>query len=171
MENRTPVLTQLIANSYKEHHRSVYLYIYYKIACKEEAEDLAQDVFVRLIEYKQILLPETIKLLLFTIAKNLVNDYFRSYYRKQEMTSYMYEHAVTYTNDVESQVVADNLAVHEQYKLKLLPPQRRTIYAMSRFEDKTIADISTELQLSHRTVENHLRIGRKEMREYIRQCI
>ena len=42
---------------------------------------------------------------------------------------------------------------------------------MNRFEDKSIADISSELNLSHRTVENHLRIGRHEIREYIRQCI
>lgn len=164
-------MRQLIAASYTEHHRSVYQYIYYRIACKEEAEDLAQDVFLRLLEYKQLLLPETIKLLLFTIAKNLVTDYLRSYYRKQELTSYMYEHAVTYTNDTESKIVADNLAAHERSRMQLLPPQRRTIYALSRFEDKSVADISAALQLSVRTVENHLRIGRKEVREYIRQCI
>ena len=32
-------------------------------------------------------------------------------------------------------------------------------------------DISAELNLSHRTVENHLRIGRHEVREFIKQCI
>lgn len=171
MENRTSVFTQLIANSYKEHHRSVYLYIYYRIGSKEEAEDLAQDVFVRLMEYKQLLLPETTKFLLFTIAKNLVNDYFRSYYRKQEMNSYMYEQMPVCSNDTESGILADDLATHERNRMKLLPAQRRTIYTMSRFEEKSVADISTELHLSHRTVENHLRIGRKEVREYIRRCI
>lgn len=55
--------------------------------------------------------------------------------------------------------------------MKLLPLQRRRIYNMSRFEDKTIEEISEELNLSRRTVENHLFISRKEMRSYMKQCI
>lgn len=65
----------------------------------------------------------------------------------------------------------NDLEACEKYRLSLLPPRRRTIYAMSRFEDKSISDISAELNLSHRTVENHLRIGRHEVREFIKQCI
>ena len=67
--------------------------------------------------------------------------------------------------------VADDLEACEKHRLSLLPPQRRIIYTMSRFESKSISDISEELNLSHRTVENHLRIGRHEMREFIKQCI
>ena len=84
---------------------------------------------------------------------------------------YLYEHTVAYTNETELRVVANDLEACEKYRLSLLPPRRRTIYAMSRFEDKSISDISAELNLSHRTVENHLRIGRHEVREFIKQCI
>ena len=42
---------------------------------------------------------------------------------------------------------------------------------MNRFEGKTVREISQELNLSQRTVENHLFISRKEVREYIKQCI
>lgn len=171
MKNMTMKSNQLIEESYVNLHHSVYLYIYYKIDNKEEAEDLAQDVFVRLMEYGQMLCPDTVKSFIFTIARNLVYDYLRRYYKKQEVSSYIYESTATCSNETESRVVANDLASHEMCKLSVLPPQRRTIYAMRRFEDKSIADISTELNLSPRTVENHLRMGRKEMREYIRQCI
>ena len=43
----------------------------------------------------------------------------------------------------------------------LLPSQRRKIYVMNRFEDKSVTDISEELNISRRTVENHLFISRK----------
>ena len=138
---------------------------------KEEAEDLAQDVYVRLMDYDRMLCAETIKYFIFTIARNLVTDYLRRYYKRQEVTSYLYEHTVAYTNETELRVVANDLEACEKYRLSLLPPRRRTIYAMSRFEDKSISDISAELNLSHRTVENHLRIGRHEVREFIKQCI
>lgn len=171
MKDNSMTSTQLIADSYMSYYRSVYLYIYYKINNKEEAEDLSQDVFLRLMDYKQMLRPETVKHFIFTIARNLVIDYLRRYYRKQEVSSYMYDTVERSSNESESRIIADDLRMHEEHKLSLLPQQRRKVYEMIRFEDKSIADISMELNLSPRTVENHLRIGRKEVREYMEQCI
>lgn len=51
MENKKMTPVQLIADSYTSYHRSVYLYICYRINNKEEAEDTAQDVFLRLMDY------------------------------------------------------------------------------------------------------------------------
>ena len=59
---------QLITDSYQNYHRSVYLYILYKIGKDEDAKDLAQDVFLRLMDYKQMLRPETIKYFIFSIS-------------------------------------------------------------------------------------------------------
>ena len=70
----------LIEDSYKKYQRSVFLYIYYKIGNKEEAEDLVQDVFVRLMDYQQMLRVDTIKHFIFTISRNLLYDYLRHYY-------------------------------------------------------------------------------------------
>ena len=46
MKNISMKSIQLIKDSYTNYHHSVYLYLYYKIGHKEEAEDLAQDVYV-----------------------------------------------------------------------------------------------------------------------------
>ena len=54
MKNISMKSTQLIEDSYTNYHHSVYLYIYYRIAHKEEAEDLAQDVYVRLMDYDRM---------------------------------------------------------------------------------------------------------------------
>ena len=171
MENCMTTSLQLIADSYERYHFSVYLYIYNKVNNKEEAEDLSQDVFVRLMDYKQMLRPDTVKFFIYTISRNLVNDYLRRYYKKQEITSYMYDRMEVSHNEVESCVVADDLLACEKRRVEFLPSQRRKIYVMNRFEDKSVTDISEELNLSRRTVENHLFISRKEMRSYMKQCI
>ena len=107
-----------------------------------------------------MLRPDTVKFFIYTISRNLVNDYLRRHYKKQEITSYIYDHATTCTNETENQIVANDLL-----------EQRRKIYIMSRFEDKSSSEISAKLNLSRRTVENHLFISRKEIREYMKQCI
>ena len=82
-----------------------------------------------------------------------------------------FSHTATCTNESESLVVAADLEEHERMRLEKLPEKRRTVYMMSRFEDKSAGDIAQELNLSLRTVETHLYIIRKEIREYMRQCI
>lgn len=171
MKDITMTSTQLIAESYSDFHRSVYLYIYHKINCREEAEDLAHDVFVRLMDYKKMLCPDTVKFFIHTIARNLVTDYLRRHYKKQEITSYMYDHTVTYTNETESQIIANDLSNLEKHKLQMLPDQRRKVYVMNRFQEQSISEISLKLNITQRTVENHLFAGRKEIRKYIRACI
>ena len=161
----------LIEDSYKKYQRSVFLYIYYKIGNKEEAEDLVQDVFVRLMDYQQMLRVDTIKHFIFTISRNLLYDYLRHYYKRLEVTSYIYDQRETCTNETEEQVIARDLLLLEKKKVAQLSVQRRKVYMMTRFENKTLPEVSRILNLSSRTVENHLFASRKMIREYMRQCI
>lgn len=161
----------LIEDSYKKYQRSVFLYIYYKIGNKEEAEDLVQDVFVRLMDYQQMLRVDTIKHFIFTISRNLLYDYLRHYYKRLEVTSYIYDQRETCTNETEGQVIARDLLFLEKKKVAQLSEQRRKVYMMTRFENKTLPEVSRILNLSSRTVENHLFASRKMVREYMRQCI
>ncbi|MDO4162914.1 MAG: sigma-70 family RNA polymerase sigma factor, partial [Bacteroides sp.] len=163
--------TQLIADSYERYHRSVYLYIYYRINQKEEAEDLSQDVYLRLMDYKPMLRLDTVKFFIFTIARNLVNDWLRRYYKAQEITSYLYDQTARSTNDTEDRLMVRDLMDCERGRMRLLPPQRRKVYALNRFQGKSSAEIAERMSLSRRTVENHLLISRKEVRNYIKQCI
>ena len=171
METTAYTSDNIITRSYEEYYQVILTYITYRITHRYEAEDLTQDVFVRLLDYKQMLRPDTVKYFLFTIARNIVTDYIRRYYKKQEITSYIYDHAITYTNETESLIIAKELSLLEKHKLGMLSDQRRKIYTMNRFEEKSISEISTELSISPRTVENHLFVSRKVVRDFIRQCI
>ena len=171
MEDLKATTPCLISDSYKEYYSSVCSYINYRINNWETARDLSQDVFLRLMDYKQMLRPDTVKYFIFTIACNLLNDYLRRYYKKQEITSYIYDHSITYTNETESLIIAKELSLLEKHKLEMLSDQRRKIYTMNRFEDKSISEISSELSISPRTVENHLFVSRKVVRDFSRQCI
>ena len=147
MENRTEKSDRLIAEYYEEHRSSIFFYIYRRINDEGDAEDLVQDAFLRLLEYRMMIRRDTLKYFLFTIVRNLLNDYLRRYYKRQEIDRYLYDMLPVSTVEPESRIV------------------------MNRFQGKSSEDIAEELNLSRRTVENHLFISRKEVREFIRQCI
>lgn len=171
MKDMGNINIQLIEDAYKEYRQSVISYIYYRIGNKEASEDLAQDVFLRLMDYRQIVCAETIRNFIFVIARNLTRDYFRHFYIKQEATSYIYDNQPSCTHITEEQVVANDLQALERGRVACLPEQRRKIYLLARFEGKEVSEIARQLDLSPRTVGNHLYLGRKEVREYIRKCI
>ena len=171
MQTSTLVSNLLITEAYAAYRILGINYVYSRTNEYMLAEDLVQDAFVRLMGYKQIICKDTVQGMFFTVLRNLLFDYLRRHYKQQEVTTYLYDHTATCTNESESLVVAADLEEHERMRLEKLPEKRRTVYMMSRFEDKSAGDIAQELNLSLRTVETHLYIIRKEIREYMRQCI
>ena len=171
MENRIKLSDRLITEYYEEYRQSVFFYICRRIENRSDAEDLTQDAFLRLLEYRMMIRRDTLKYFLFTIVRNLLNDYLRRYYKRQEIDRYLYDTLPVTTVEPESRMVADELRRLESRLVSALPEQRRKVYIMSRFQDKSAEDIAEELKLSQRTVENHLFISRREVREFIRRCI
>ena len=144
METIANTYDDIITRSYEEYYQVILTYITYRITHRYEAEDLTQDVFVRLLDYKQMLRPDTVKYFLFTIARNIVIDYIRRYYKKQEIDSYIYDTMSTSTNETEEKIIGDDLMTMERTRLAAMPEQRRLIYTLNRFENKTSPEIANE---------------------------
>lgn len=166
---QNPTGTQaIIAGSYQRHWNNVLRYITSKINDVAEAENLAQDVWVRLMTCGKQLSQEMLTSLIYTIARNLVNDYLRKLYTRRQYDADSANNLADEIDDsAESSFYARNLAAFEMKRVECLPLQRRNIYKMSRFEDQSVSDIARKLYLSTRTVENHLRISRREVRTYM----
>ena len=58
---------------------------------RDFSHDLVQDTLLRLITYRGEICLHTVKHLLYIIARNLVNDYLRRYYKTQEVINEEYE--------------------------------------------------------------------------------
>ena len=168
MKNESHNRFDVVDSLFRKYSERILNYISSRINNHEDAENLAQDVWLRILESEVELSPDTARSYIFRVATNLINDYLRALYIRKgasEELQYANEYAATSTPDAE--VSARQIAEMELRKVSTLPKQRRIIYTMSRFEDLNVAEIAERLSLSFRTVENHLRMGRHDVRNYI----
>ena len=169
MENQTvsAANSALVAEAYGQFNRIIETFISRRIADRAEVETLTQDVWMKALTYTQPLCGETLKAFLFTVARNLVNDHLRHHYIAAGVHAEMLRGADIFADDLESAISAADIARRERQRVECLPPQRRIIYCMTRFDELAIDEIAEKLNLSTRTVENHLRLGRRDVRAYI----
>ncbi len=167
---RTP--DKAITQYYQLYRGPLLCYFYYRIHDFEEAEDMVQDLFVRLLTYEMKLNETTVKSFLFTIARNMLIDHLRHLYTKREKLSYLFdemEQATNYSADMET-ICHETMRIYQSGK-QLLSPKARMVYEMSFERDMTIDEISRSMSVAYNTVECHLFLARKKVRNYIRQAL
>lgn len=167
MKTEVNAYSPLIEECYKEYRIVVRNYIACRIPHREDAEDLMQDVFLRLLEYKQLINRETLQSFIFTIARNLVTDNLRLHYKKEEYITYMYDNARAGADYTEQAVRCNELMHLVDSGMKLLSDKRRETYSLSFNDGLTVAEIAGRLQITYRTAECHLFLARKVIRRYI----
>ena len=85
----------LIAAYYMAHIDEVRSFISCRIGCDDTAKDVAQTVFERLLKSQKMISEITLPALVYAIARNLVNDYWRHRRAVDE-----YEHVIGYGTEV-----------------------------------------------------------------------
>lgn len=165
MKNVSEKQKTLIAEAYVETRERIIMYIANRINDYAEAEDLAQDVFVRLLEYGAAVSPATVNGLIYTVARNITFDYLRYKYRHAEAESYIFGTCSEPESTDESEIIARDIEDFEMRFLSMLPAKRQTVYKLFRFNGMRTSDIADRYEVSVRTVENHLRLARIEIRE------
>jgi len=162
---------QIIAKAYEKYNQRVISYVHCRIKDSEEAFDIMQDVFVRVLDF-DIVCEETVKSLIFTIANSIVIDHIRRHYKRQEVYSYIYDKSsCVRVERPDDFMAAKDIEDVENALIKRLSPATARVYEMTRMKEMTIEEIATELSLSKRTVECHQFKSRKFIREQMRMVM
>lgn len=119
-------------------------------------EDLIQESFMGLLEYKQD--PDLVrdfKNLFFTIARNKMSDYLKTFEREWSGIDLAAYEAKSNLNTDSTVLFKEFERIVENIKAEL-PEARKQIYVMSREEEKKNGQIAEELNISPETVKSQI---------------
>lgn len=173
MEQNEESKRSLIADYYTEHYDELKAFVCSRLHAIADAEDIVQNIFVRLLQSDRMITPVTLPCLIYTMARNLVVDYWR---RRQQ--SEKYEHFMQKGDwmDKSSNLVESVFSAHEvteilEQGIAQLTEMQGRVYRMNIYEDMPVSQIATTLNISYKGAEKKLGAARKKVRGYVAKSL
>jgi len=141
-----------IAEVFRQHNAALLRFAAAKLGSEQEARDVAQEAYVRLLQLDR---PETISYLrafLFKIASNLAMDRLRARRRMPPAAAVVEEELVVFDLSPERQCAGQEMVVVLKHALQELPAKCRDIFVLHRMEGLSRAEIAIRMGLGERMV-------------------
>lgn len=160
-ENDKKALTQLYNNYWKP----LYISSYNLLKDKELCEEIIQDVFIDLWNNRQkIQISISFQSYLYACTRYKVFAQFR---KKKIIRVELFENLTKRFQHTtpETQIMHKELQIQIDDIIKTLPKKCRIVYKLSRHKQLTHKEIAEKLNISTKTVENHITIALKTLRK------
>ena len=156
-----------LTNYYVTHRDELLAYVSSRLGNSVEAEDLVQNVFLRLLTSDKMITDVTLPSLVYTITRNLIADYYR-----RRIHFEAYEHYLKNTDSIdesaESVLSVRDITEQLERGLARVPENCREIYRMHIYGGMKVAEISERLGEGYKSVEHRLGAARKLVRQQLR---
>ena len=170
----TELVTLLIQNNeaafselYVRYKDKLYYFCLHLLKSKEEANDIVQEIFIRLWESRSFINPElSFSSFLYTMARNRILNYFRDIDIDEKVKQILSAQKITEEEAIDSKIIYTEYQMILQNAISQLPPQRQKIFNMSRIESMSHKEIAAELGISVNTVQEHISEALKFIKVY-----
>ncbi|MBE7170131.1 MAG: RNA polymerase sigma-70 factor [Williamsia sp.] len=146
-------------------HQKIYFYILAKTKSPYLAEEVTQLTFIKLWNNRTRLVESlSVSAQLFQIAKTTCIDLLRKEGNQVKLAVVKQEAPACSSHHSDERLYSRELQSRLDQEVQKMPPMRKTVFEMSRYEAKTYKEIARLLSLSEKTVENHISIALKQLR-------
>ena len=161
----------LIADYYTEHYEELKAFVAKRILYADGAEDIVQNVFLRMLSSEKMITPITLPNLVYTVARNLIYDYWRHRRAVEE-----YEHYLTCAFPTDHAAALSVYSAREineilERGIARLTEKQRVVYRLNISDGLQVREISDLLSMNYKKVENRLGSARKEIRRYMERML
>mgnify|MGYP002622986918 FL=1 len=166
---RSQAKQELLINYYIAHRDELLAYVSSRLGDSCLAEDIVQDVFLRLLTTDKMISEVTMPALVYTVTRNLIVTYFRRRSHHEQFEHYISRGQESSDNNLESVFSAHEIMEQLERGLALLPENFREVYRLHIYDNMKVSEISQQLNEGYKSVENRLSIARKAIRHYLKR--
>ena len=135
----------------------------------EESEEVVQDVFLKIWNNREQLKPGfSFRAYLFKIAYNRIQELFLKINRDKAYQHELINSTVDFSNNMEERMDYHSILELVEQLIKELPERQRQVLVLKRKEGLAVKKIAEKLDISPKTVENHLNEALKKLKEGLR---
>ena len=151
---------------YRKYSKKLLYFALGYINTKEDAEGLIQEVFMIIWRnHKQLKEEQSFSSYLFTITYNAIRKYYRKKGReKKHLDQFLTNYDESDLKTI-SQIEYKDLAERLKKIIDTFPERRKEVFKLSREEHLTNKEIAEKLNITKKTVENHITDSLKVLRE------
>jgi len=152
---------------YNQYFEKLLRFAYSFSISSEDAEEIVQSLFVKLWDKRKLIDPKkSIDSFLYVMARNLIIDRIRKQnIAKHHLEHYFNDQHIALRSNLEEKMDSKELADLIDEIVQELPPKRRMVFELNRYQGMTYKDIAKQLDISDGTVEKHMSKALKALRE------
>ena len=157
---------------YMRYHQQLGSYVYTLSDSMETAEEIVQDVFMKVwSERKSLLEVNNFKGYLFVVSKNYALNVLKKSLRERELKESYYKYYREFIGDEMSGMV--NLSYYKllDQAIDQLPPRQKEVFLMSRHKRMKYAEIASLLNLSPESIKKYLKLATAFIVSHVRKHV
>jgi len=155
------------AEIYERYWKKLTSLAIFKTNSKEIATEIIQEIFIKLWEKRHSVVITHLESYLFTALKYQIISHLRTVISNRNITDIYAEPQV----NVHETLTADTLKLTIESVIAELPTKTQQVFRMSRFDEKSHKEISSELDISEKSVEYHITQTLKILREHLKDFL
>ena len=137
---------------------------------RQEAEEVVQDVFMRIWHNRSTLDPAlSFNAYLFKIAYRQIIEKFRKISQAQKYLHDIAEETLNFTNETDERTNYQSLLELVERLIGKLPDRQREVLVLRRIEGMPVAGIAEKLGIAPKTVEHHITEALKNIKSGLEQ--
>ncbi len=139
---------------FDQYYESIRSFAYYKTGDVDLADDIVQEVFLKIWTNRKEVKDDTVKSFLYTIASNIIKNHFK--HQKVVFNFQKNDQPNELSDETDSNLRQEELNRKLQDALAEIPEKSREVFLMNRIEGLTYADIADRLGLSVKAIEKRM---------------